>query len=70
MALEDWHASWYQELSMAPSAWLLSMHEQYHASSVNVTGLSEQTLYIDDFIQDCSISIANTLEILQSYTNP
>ena len=25
---------------------------------------------IDDLVQDCSISTANTLEILQSFTNP
>ena len=25
---------------------------------------------IDDLVQDCSISIANVLEILQSYTKP
>ena len=27
-------------------------------------------LHIDDLVQDCSISIANTLEILQSCTKP
>ena len=26
--------------------------------------------YIDGSVQDCSISIANTLEILQSFTKP
>ena len=26
------------------------------------------TFYIDDFVQDCSVSIANAMEILQSCT--
>ena len=27
-------------------------------------------VHIDGLVQDCSISMANTLEILQSYTEP
>ena len=30
----------------------------------------ESQTYIDGLVQDCSISIANALEILQSYTKP
>ena len=33
-------------------------------------GHSSTQLYIDGLVQDCSNSIANALELLQSCTNP
>ena len=38
----------------------------YEANNMHSTG----PFYIDDWVQDCSNSIANTLELLQSYTKP
>ena len=36
----------------------------------NYVHYSWETLYIDSLAQDCSNSIANALELLQSCTNP
>ena len=36
----------------------------------DTTKLIWAALYVDDLVQDCSISIANALEILQSCTEP
>ena len=46
----------------------------WHIRKFSLARLSKfaffSTDYIDGLVQDCSISIANTLEILQSYTKP
>ena len=42
---------------------------QYHAS-VEIIFLGNNMLYIDGLVQDCSISIANMLKILQYCTKP
>ena len=48
----------------------ISLWSLLYKQDGNTLNRDTQTLDIDGFVQDCSISIANTLEILQSCTKP
>ena len=50
---------------------ILGNAQSFKGTNIVVTAMQyRQAGYINGLVQDCSISIANTLEILQSCTKP
>ena len=52
---------------MDSQIWIIFRHT---SDVVHESGLGVRYAYIDGSVQDCSLSIVNTLEILQSCTKP